>query len=58
MGSDTPLDEEVKLPLVKDTINLVKPLKFSRTALVNVLKTRIKQKTTNTVNAATNNRVC
>jgi len=40
MGQEHLLDEQVKIPLIEDTIDLVEPMAFDRRALVHVLKRR------------------
>jgi hypothetical protein len=45
LGTDTPLDKEVKSELIRDVVNLVDPVPFDRVALQHVLKRRQQQRT-------------
>ena len=44
MGQEHLLDEQVKQPLISDTIDLVEPLAFDRRKLAHVLQRRIEKK--------------
>merc|ERR1711953_107746 len=44
MGQEHLLDEQVKQPLISDTIDLVEPLEFDRRQLAQVLQRRLEKK--------------
>lgn len=46
MGQEHLLDEQVKLPLINDTIDLVDPIEFDRRKLTEVLHRRVEKKAT------------
>lgn len=52
MGQEHLLDEQVKQPLISDTIDLVEPLAFDRRKLADVLQRRLERKASTTSGAS------